>query len=130
MVVRFVLPEAFSGAVQEQIGLPGGVALPAPQDIAESKIRHWPQNQVHVVRHDDPIVEQVLLRMKVEQGVGDHFRNLWSPQITFAGAAIQLPLNLPLIIPIDFFACRWAVILKRAEFLHLLTLELKQHLLW
>jgi hypothetical protein len=66
VVVGFLLPESLAGATEYLIGLSACVPLAAAQNIAQGVIRHGPENEMDVVGHDDPLVEQVLLFVKVQ----------------------------------------------------------------
>src|SRR5688572_18001270 len=76
MVVGFMLPESFADAAQEQICLACSVTLSAAQNIAESVIWHRPENKVNMIRHDHPIIENILSLVEMKQCFNDHFGDL------------------------------------------------------
>ena len=96
------MPKCFSGSIENQIGLPRGVTLPALEDFTQSEIWPWPQHKVNVVRHHDPVIEQIVLTVKMSERVRHHVRDLGMTQVTFARALVEVTLNLAAEFTMDF----------------------------
>ncbi len=47
-----------------------------------------------MVRHHDPVIEQIVLTVKMSERVRHHVRDLGMTQVTFARALVEVTLNL------------------------------------
>ena len=102
MVVRFTLPEGVTRFSQNQIRLARGVAFPTFQNLAQGEVRHWPEDQVDVVGHHDPVVQQIVVTMKVTERLGDHIGDVWPAQMTCTSTLIEMAFNLAAVFTVDF----------------------------
>ena len=58
---------------------------------------------MNVVGHHHPIIQQILLAVKMLNRPGNHVRDFGPPQMTFADALIEVPLHLAAQFAMDFF---------------------------
>jgi hypothetical protein len=129
MVIGFVLPKRFSRSPQEDIRAPRRVSFSAAKNLTQRMVRHGPQDEMHMVGHDHPFIEQVMLFVKMPQCPGDHVRNVRPLEVTLAHAAIEVSLELPLKLSINLFARVGFALAKPTNLFRLLPFEFEQHFL-
>jgi hypothetical protein len=64
VIAGLALPESFARPLQEQIGLSRSVAFAAFEDLAQREVWNRPQDDMDVVGHDNPIIQQILFVVK------------------------------------------------------------------
>ena len=55
-----------------------------------------------MIRHHHPIVEQILLAVKMSEGAGNRVRNFGAAQMTFADAVVEITFNFALEFTMNF----------------------------
>ena len=76
VVEAFSLPER-AGASEQYIALTGAHSLDSSQDFGERSPLGWLDQEVHVIRHDDPWAEFVAVSVEMAQALlndGPHIR--------------------------------------------------------
>ena len=102
MVEGFWLPESFTCSLQELVHFPGGVSLETLDYRAQRVIRHWPQNQMRVVRHHDPGIQPVSLSVKKLESGGNEASNVRALEQTFTTPFVQKRFQFSKIVAFDF----------------------------
>jgi len=74
MIKRFPLPKGFTRSSQQQIDFPGGVTFSAFENFTQRMIRHGPQDQMNMVGHHNPIIQEIVLLVEMQQSFGDKLR--------------------------------------------------------
>lgn len=80
-----------------------------------------------MVRHNDPVIEQILLLVKEEQCLGHHIRHCRYFQMAFTHATVEITFNLPLQLALCMFARDLSSRAKRRQPPRLLCFEFKKH---
>jgi hypothetical protein len=115
---------------QEQIGLSRSVAFATFEDLAQREVWHRPQDDMDVVGHDNPIIQQILFVVKMPERLGDHVRDFRPAQMTFAHAAVEVTLHLAAQFAMDFPGLLGACIGREsAQSFSVFALEAQEHLL-
>ena len=103
MVIRFRLPERFTGALQNFVGFAGGESLPTLDDGAKGVIRRRAKNRMDMIRHHDPFIESVAVPVKKRQSSGNKISNCRTFQPAFTFAFVQKSFDLPPEVTVNFF---------------------------
>ncbi len=83
---------------------------------------------MNVIRHHHPVVEQITLATKMSECGSNHVRNCGSAEMTFAGAFVQIPLNLAPEFAVDLLCLLGRGFgRKLAQRLGVFLFEAKQH---
>jgi hypothetical protein len=132
MVIRLVLPEALPGPPQHAVGFSSDAPLPIPENLTQRVVWRRPQNQMHMVGHYYPFIENVLLFVKMKQSLHSYLRYFRTSQKAIAGATVQIPLDLAPEVAVNFFpSFRFSIRRRKpAQPLRLLLFELKKNFPW
>src|SRR6266699_1812991 len=64
MVEWLRLPESSFGNTQQGLGTSGAELFTALYDLPDHVIRHWPEQNVNVIGHHDPLAQEIALLVK------------------------------------------------------------------
>jgi len=103
MVKRFPLPESFAGFPDDLVCFASGITFPTLHDRTHSLIRRRPEDDVHMVRHDDPSIQSVTVAIEKTERPSDQIRNLGPFQPTFSAAGIEEMFEIAKIVALNFF---------------------------
>lgn len=96
MVIRFPLPKWSTGSIQDEIRRACRLPFSALQNRAQCEIGKPVNYQVDMVRHDHPIMENILLIVKMLERLRDDGGNLGLTQMATSQTLIKMFLNLSL----------------------------------
>ncbi len=133
MIEGFRLPKGFFPHPENLLRATGGKLLPRLHDFSQQKAGHWPDDNVRVVGHHDPLDQSIAFFVEKPERRGNELCNIRSPQVTGSRTGIEITLNFSLMITVDLLdvcgvACLRARLLDGAQSLSLLGFESHQHL--